>query len=76
MNAGEDSLGSDSLLFHGQQHLIRRSADETPGQPTWGFHDPHGAEPDMLRSQMLYPLSYERWFVAVTCTFRRVRGGA
>lgn len=25
--------------------------------------DPHGAEPDMLRSQMLYPFSYEHRLV-------------
>jgi len=37
------------------------STHETPGQSTWGFHDPHGARLDMLRTQMLYPLSYERW---------------
>jgi hypothetical protein len=54
------ALGSDAVLRHGQEHLIKRPTHETPGQPTWGFHVPHGAELDMLRSQMLYPLSYER----------------
>jgi hypothetical protein len=51
---------SDAVSHHAQQHLIKRSTHETPGQPTWGFHLPHGAKLDMLRSQMLYPLSYER----------------
>ncbi len=54
-------LGSDALLLHRQEHLIKGPTHETPGQPTWGFHDPYSAELDMLRSQMLYPLSYERW---------------
>jgi hypothetical protein len=45
------------------------STHETPGQPTWGFHDPHGAKPDMLRSQMPYPLSYERWKMACDLRF-------
>jgi hypothetical protein len=43
-----------------REERIRQAHPRTPGQPTWGFHDPHGARLDMLRSQMLYPLSYER----------------
>ena len=49
------------MLCHALERLIMLSTHETPGQSTWGFHDPHGARLDMLRSQMLYPLSYERW---------------
>jgi hypothetical protein len=56
-------------LTHRQEHLIKGQTDETPGQSTWGFHIPHGAKLDMLRSQMLYPLSYERWEMACDLLF-------
>jgi hypothetical protein len=64
-----DVLVSDAFLSYAHEHLIKRWAHETPGQSTWGFHDPHAAKLDMLRSQMLYPLSYERWEMACDLRF-------
>jgi len=52
--------GSDAVLFHPLEHLILAPTLESAAQPAWCFHIPHGARLDMLRSQMRYPLSYER----------------
>jgi hypothetical protein len=53
-------LGSDPLFSQREQDLIMRSTHKAADHLTFAFHDPHGAMLDMLRSQMLYPLSYER----------------
>jgi hypothetical protein len=50
-------------LLHRQEHLIKGDTHDAAGQATFCFHEPHGAGPEILRSQMLYPLSYERRLV-------------